>query len=632
MTCAAPVIVYLQEKRAFLRDTEDSEIEEVIHRRYREITGRSVGKSELQSWKTSLGSVANILRDSSIPDSAGVGIEFVLPQSSKRIDVTVSGYSHDGSRSAVIVELKQWETAEASPRDGIVVTTIGAGKREVVHPSYQAWSYAAFLESFNEAVYKGGIRLHPCAYLHNYVPDDVIQSAHYKTYLDRAPVFLKGDKHRAALRKFIAHRVPKGDCGDVLRALNDSPIRPSKALADSVAKLLSGKPEFVLLDDQKEVYEAALAAGNRARGGSRSVLIVEGGPGTGKSVVAINILAAALKQGLNAKYVSKNAAPRDVYSARLAGAANNPTVANLFAGSGSFMTTAADAFDLLIVDEAHRLTEKSGFYGNEGDHQVKELIRAATCSVFFIDEAQRVTLKDVGSAATIEGFASDRGASVEHYSLRSQFRCGGSDGYLSWLDHVLGIRETANESLVGIPYDFKVFNSPSALHQAIVDRNGRNKARVVAGYCWDWRSKSDPAAFDVVIGDYRRRWNLSEYGNQWIEHPNSVQEVGCIHTCQGLEVDYIGVIVGPDVAMRESTLVTRPDGRARHDKTVKGLKKMMKSDPDRAAREADCIIRNTYRTLMTRGMKGCYVFATDPAVREYLSAHSGLAAVGGGWA
>jgi DUF2075 family protein len=144
-----------------------------------------------------------------------------------------------------------------------------------------------------------------------------------------------------------------------------------------------------------------------------------------------------------------------------------------------------------------------------------------------------------------------------------------------------------------------------------------NKARLVAGYCWDWKSKKDKTVSDIVIGDFGMRWNLATDGSLWIIAPESVTEVGCIHTCQGLEVDYVGVIVGDDFVIRDGKVVTRPEKRAKTDKSLHGYKKLRVYDQKMADNKADLIIKNTYRTLMTRGMKGCYVYFTDDETREW---------------
>ncbi len=397
----------------------------------------------------------------------------------------------------------------------------------------------------------------------------------------------------------------------VLYELANGRIRPSKALADSLTGLLKGNPEFVLIDDQKELYEAALAATKSSSAERPRVLIIEGGPGTGKTVLALNLLVKLTSLGLVGKYVSKNAAPRRVYETKLVGTLTRTKFSHMFTGSGSFVDAEPNLFDVLIVDEAHRLNEKSGLYANLGENQIKELIGASKCTVFFIDEDQRVTLSDIGSKQAIQHFAEAKGAVVEEYSLASQFRCSGSDGYLAWIDNVLDIRPTANDRLDPSDYDFQVFDSPQALHEAIEAQNAHNKARVVAGYCWPWRSKKDPSADDIVIGDYRRQWNLSQDGSLWIIADRSIEQVGCIHTCQGLEVDYIGVIIGPDLIVRNGQVITAPEKRDQHDKSIRGYKKLSKADPELARRETDLIIKNTYRTLMTRGLKGCYVYCTD---------------------
>ena len=281
--------------------------------------------------------------------------------------------------------------------------------------------------------------------------------------------------------------------------------------------------------------------------------------------------------------------------------------------------------DCLLVDEAHRLNEKSGMFNHLGENQIKEIIAASKCSVFFIDEDQKVTLKDIGDKDEIRFWAKRLGAEVLEIELESQFRCNGSDGYLAWLDNTLQIRKTANETLEGIDYDFRIFDDPKEMHDLIIEKNKeKNKARMLAGYCWKWISAKNPGLKDIVIGDYEATWNLASQGQSWIIHPESVTEVGCIHTSQGLEVDYVGVIIGPDLVIRDGKVVTDVSRRASTDKSVHGWKKMMKESPDDTAARLDEIIKNTYRTLMTRGQKGCYVYCTDPETSQYLNGTRGV--------
>lgn len=618
------MIVYEADKKQFLFDNDHDDIEDVILNRYKAVTGKSVKGSEIQSWRGSLGDVAKVLRDEAIPEDVGVAVELHIPQSAKRIDVTLTGKDNAGQKCAILIELKQWQTARATAKDAMVTTPLGGGLREVVHPSYQAWSYATLLEGFNEAVYAGGISIWPCAYLHNYMRDGSIDSDHYAGYLAKAPLFLKGSEERNRLREFIKSHVGSGQGKAILHELANGRIRPSKALADALAGLLKARPEFVLIDEQKEIYEAALAAARTASPAQPRVVIIEGGPGTGKTVLAINLLVRLTGLGLVGKYVSKNAAPRKVYESRLAGSITRSKFGSMFSGSGSFFDAEKSDFDFLVVDEAHRLNEKSGLYGNLGENQVMELINASTCAIFFIDEDQRVTLNDVGSKRAIREFAQEKGATVEEYQLSSQFRCNGSDGYLAWLDHALDIRRTANEVLDAAGYEFRVFDTADELHAAIEAKNSENKARVVAGYCWPWRSKKDTSAYDIEIGDYKRKWNLDTDGSLWIVAPESIQQVGCIHTCQGLEVDFIGVIIGPDLIVRDGKVVTMPEARDRHDKSIRGYKTRLKTEGPHVKAEAALIIKNTYRTLMTRGMKGCYLFCTDAETREYFRQRIGI--------
>jgi uncharacterized protein len=614
------VIIYQASKKEFLHHALRDDIEDVVSRHYLSATGHGVGPSEMQSWKHSLLEMAKVLGDEEIPDDAGVAIEYQLPQSAKRIDFVITGEDAAARTKVIIVELKQWSQSRRSDKDAIVWARRGgrSGEREGTHPSYQAWSYAAYLQDFNAAVQDGAMTLQPCAYLHNHPRDGEIDHAHYREHLERAPLFLA--RERAKLQAFIREHVRHGDRKGALYAIDNGRIRPSKMLMDSVAGLLQGKAEFVLIDDQKVAHETILQVDARAAQ-KKQVVIVQGGPGTGKSVIAINLLGALIARKRNVRYVSKNAAPRAVYEAKLTGTFTKTRISNLFSGSGAFVNGEADDYDTLIVDEAHRLNEKSGLYRNLGDNQVKELIRSARCTVFFVDDDQRVTLLDIGNTEALREHARALGAEVTELELSSQFRCNGSDGYLAWMDHTLSIRETANPTLDTTEYDFRVFDNPAEMHALIELKNRtNNRSRVVAGYCWKWPSKKDAQAWDIELPefDYQRRWNLDKDGSLWIVTPGSVEQVGCIHTCQGLELDYVGVIIGPDLAYRDGRIVTDALKRASSDQSVKGLKAMLKADPDEALGLADAIVKNTYRTLMTRGMKGCYVYCTDAPLAAYL--------------
>ena len=613
------MIVYLANKTQFRDDILSNRIEEIVHDSFRGTLGKSVGASELASWKNSLRHMGTVLEDAGIPDNAGVAIEFNIPQTGKRVDFIVTGTREDRQRTAVIVELKQWSDARATTKDAIVSTFVGGREREVNHPSYQAWSYAMLIEDFNETVRLDPIHLRPCAYLHNCESGAVLHSPFYAEHTKLAPAFLRDDAKK--LREFIKAHVKYGDDGETMYRIRDGRIRPSKGLADHLASLMQGNREFYLIDEQKTVYETALQLATTSTPKNKNVLLVNGGPGTGKTVVAINLLVELTNRGRVSQYVTKNSAPREVYKSKLTGTFTQTRISNLFVGSGAFTATPSNTFGGLIVDEAHRLNEKSGLFSNLGENQIKELIDASTFTVFFLDEDQRIHWKDIGNKTQIRDWAESLGATVTEMDLESQFRCNGSDGYLAWIDRALQVRETANTTLEGANYEFKVCESATELKKLIERRNRvNNKARMVAGYCWDWISKKTPAAFDFQLdgGAFKAKWNLSVDGSLWIMKPDSVREVGCIHTCQGLELDYVGVIIGPDLVVRNGVVVTDGAKRSAGDSSIKGYKGLLKKKPSTAREKADLIIKNTYRTLMTRGTKGCYVYSTDPETNVYL--------------
>lgn len=611
------MIVYQSNKKEFLQDVLSNDIDTIIHDAYYKHLGRHTSPNEVLSWHNSMMYMYPLLADNEIPYDAGISIEFQIPLTSKRIDFIITGLNEEKRQQVIIIELKQWSEAQLTGKDAIVKTRFQHGVSETTHPSYQAWSYATLLANYNQIVQDENITLIPCAYLHNYEPDNVITNPFYKTYITKAPVFLKPDALK--LRAFIKRFIKYGDNKEILYKIENGHIRPSKQLADSLASMLKGNQEFIMVDDQKIVFENALTIASRASQEKKQVLIVEGGPGTGKSVIAINLLVELTKKGFVAKYVSKNAAPREVYSAKLKGFVRKTNVDNLFGGTGGFYNVDPNIFDVLIVDEAHRLNLKSGIYQSFGENQALEIIDACKFSIFFVDDNQRIHIKDIGNKAQLEEWAKSRNATVMHLKLNSQFRCNGSDGYLAWLDNSLQIRETANILLSQDDFEFKIFSDPNELRKEIIEKNKiNNKSRLVAGYCWDWISKKDSSLFDVAIPEFnfKMQWNLAN-DKTWIISEDSINEIGCIHTCQGLELDYVGVIVGKDLSFENGKVVTDATKRSKTDRSIYGIKSILKNNRAEGLRLADQIIKNTYRTLMTRGMKGCYVYFCDKELENY---------------
>ena len=385
------MLVYEATKLSFIDDVDLGIIADKIRNKYIEVLKRKPSISEYTSWKNSMPYMRGVLSDNKIPDNTGIAIEYNLSPTNCRADFMISGYNNETS-NIIIVELKQWEKATEVPlMDGIykVNTYTGKGLREVNHPSYQALTYKSLLEDYNEIVQQKNIKIIPCAYLHNYYfeEDDTLISEHYKKYTSEAPLF--GHNDVIKFRDFIKSSITQGDDATILHEIATSDIKPSKMLQDSLAQMLKGNKEFNMIDDQKIIYEYAIrTAINTISSNKKSVMIIKGGPGTGKSVLAINLLIALNTRNLSCFYVTKNSAPRNVYSYKLKGKFTKTYINNLFQSSGNFINTEKDKFDCIIADEAHRLNEKSGRYSNKGENQIKEIINSSKFSIFLIDENQ----------------------------------------------------------------------------------------------------------------------------------------------------------------------------------------------------------------------------------------------------
>ena len=615
------MLVYSGLKSDFLSAVEEDSIAAEIEEKIYSVMHRRTAKNEFRSWENSLEYMYKVLNDSAIPDDSGVAIEYNIPQTSKRVDFIISGYGKKEEPNVVIIELKQWDKVEAvEGQDALVETFTGVAVRKVVHPSYQAWSYAAMIYDYNQNVQMGNIVLHPCVYMHNYRKSnpEKLEQNQYKEYVEDAPVFARGEVSK--LRDFVKNSIKTGDNKRILYEIDNGKIKPSKSLQNSIKSMLEGNQEFIMLDEQKVVFEDILKNALACmRDQKKRTIIIKGGPGTGKTVVAINLLAKLTNEGLFVQYTSKNSAPRNVYAKKLTGHKKS-SINNMFKGSGSYVDAESNIVDAIICDEAHRLNEKSGMFHNLGENQIKEIIQASLCSIFFIDESQRVTLSDIGTVAEIQKWAEKLDSEAIEMELISQFRCNGSDGYLAWLDEVLEIRETANFDLRDIDYDIRIVDSPDEVRNLIIERNRtHNQSRILAGYCWEWikSGKNDSTVHDIKIGDFEMSWNLGNTTTFAVDE-TSVNEIGCIHTSQGLEFEYVGVIIGDDMRYENGHVITDFTKRAKTDQSLKGIKKVYKENPRLAMKEADEIIKNTYRTLMTRGMKGCYVYCTDKKLAKYL--------------
>ena len=621
------MIIYDNTKNGFMEDLKNDVLVRNIEKKYRE-KGWGISEGLRRSWENSLKRMAIILNDSDIPKDVGIAIEYGLPKIGNKdlkIDIMISGYDDDGRGAIIIVELKQWSKVEEVP-DSLLVRAMVSKNciKEKAHPSRQALNYAGYLSNLVEPAVNDKIRLYPCAYLHNYwaKEGDPLIDNKFKPLLEQSPVFTMENEYKLA--DFIKKHIKKGDNKKVIYDLDAGELVASRRLQEDIVSMIAGKKKFYLLETQQDIYEKALSMATKTlKTKEKHVLIIKGGPGTGKSVVALQLFAELYKRKIIAHYTTMNGAPRKVYFEELKNTEDQEYIRNLFTGAYAYNTAKTDEIPVIIVDEAHRLKEKT-FVGKViGNNQIREIINAANFSIFFIDEDQIVTDNDIGTIEEIKRCCSINGVkskNIEEGELKSQFRCEGAEGYLSWLDNMLQIRETANDIFSSKKYEFKVVDSPDELDKLIIDKNTGNNARIVAGYYKEWISKDDDTKFDFELSStFRKKWNMEKKAKPWAIRKDSINEIGCIHTCQGLEFDYIGVIIGTDLKYENGKVVTYLENNASTDKTsLVHTKALYKKDPEKAKKIADKIIKNTYKVLMTRGLKGCYVYCEDKPLAEYI--------------
>ncbi|MFH2137869.1 MAG: DNA/RNA helicase domain-containing protein [Candidatus Omnitrophota bacterium] len=610
------MIIYKSTVKKFVDDIFANRIDEEIDKACLRNLGRSMLKVEGGSWRHSLGYMERVVREAELPDDCGILIEYVIPSTFKRIDFIVSGKDNDEKSKFIIIELKQWDNAASTNKDSIVTTLLGGNpERETTHPSYQAYSYKMFLKDFNENVYKGQLLPFSCACLHNYIENnpEPLKAEVYSEIVKDTPLFFKHDTQKLA--EFIKRHVGKGQGEKILYEIESGRIRPSRKLIDHVCGMFKGNKEFILIDEQKVAYEKAIDIALNAT--EKSVLIIKGGPGTGKSVVSINVLGGILSAEKNVAFVAPNASFRDVMVKSLAKENRISRIKHLFKGSASFNADEKHIYDVLIVDEAHRLKNGSA-YQYKGDNQVEDIINASFVSIFFIDDNQRIRPEDIGTVEELKRVAMKYTKNIDEIELVAQFRCSGAEGYINWLDDVFHIKQTANyDGWNNQEFDFKICQTPQELHAKIKQKNsiGLN-ARILAGYAWGWTSEKDgnnkAQIKDVSIPEHNFSlpWNSRSMRTSWAIEKEGVNQVGCIHTSQGLEFDYVGVIIGNDLRFNSSDGSYSVDWKSYKDSAGK---KGLKGD----LQQLSTLIRNIYKTLMTRGMKGCYVYFCDKEVEKY---------------
>ena len=623
------MIIYAETKRQFLEDVDLNQLERKLVDRFEKQTG-SV-PPDRNDWADSYSRFSNSLRRAKVDDDMHVAIEYHISTAGRsRVDVLLTG--NDGTNdNGLVLELKAWGTAEVSEFPELVSTPY-PGRAFTQHPCVQARKYKGLILRFNADIRKQGVGIHSAAYLFNLArrTPEPLEDVRYRDIIDDTHLFLADDADALSryIEKYVRHRARQ----DVLYLLEKGRLIPAPALVERVGSMLEGNEEFDLLDTQNEAFQIIRhAITDVATAAKRQVFIIRGGPGTGKSVIAVRLLAEVLKAKRLGFFVAPNKAFRETLTEQLSRRHQHyrEDSKSLFKSSWNFCTSdfmKDRVHEVLIVDEAHRLKDKANHY--KGKSMVDDMVRAARISVFFVDETQRVQWNDTGSEERIREAAKSFKAVVhEPFTLTAQFRCGGSDGYLNWLDDVLQLRPTGNfDNWADEQYEFHVFDDAQDMYEALRVRNGENKARLIAGYSWEWPKKAGRNRRGhlkhVQADGLSLPWNFN--GENWATAKDGIEQVGCVHTCQGVEFDWLGVLIGPDLCFYNGSVVGDPKKRAKTDGSLKGWNKELKAakgnadDTARVLAKVQAIIKNTYKVLLSRGRKGCFVWCADPTLRDYL--------------
>ncbi|MEA2687215.1 MAG: uncharacterized protein QOE93_2410 [Actinomycetota bacterium] len=580
------------------------------------------GPAEVRSWQQSLRAMSSALQTGNFVDH-GVILEWQLPLTSRRLDCMVTGVGRTNRPGAVLVELKQWDGAQPSAVDECVTVFLAGRLRDVLHPSKQVGQYQRYLQDVHTSFTEGTVDLQSCAYLHNlrFDPASEIYADRHRPLLSVNPCYA-GDQ-LDDLIGFLDGTVGAGQGLGVLDEIVRGKYRPHKRLLDHTARVIAGEPTFVLLDAQLVVFNKVLAK-VRARqlGAGRSAFLVHGGPGTGKSVIAVNLVAALSGQG----YVTQHATGSKAFTENLRRVVGSRAAAQ-FGYFNTFTAAEPEGIDVLICDEAHRVRETSvnrftPVSARSGRTQIEELLLAAKTTVFFIDDMQVVRPGEVGSSELVRAATAALGIPLIEEELEAQFRCNGSDRYIQWVENTLELRRTPHVLWDPTdPFDFDVVDSPEELEALIRSRQqGGFTARLAAGFCWPWSSPQPDGTLvsDVQVGGWSMPWNAKPdagrlakgipKSNFWASDPGGIDQVGCIYTAQGFEYDYAGVIWGRDLVHRaREGWVAQPEFSK--DTVV-----------SRNSRGVDfrALVKHTYRVLLTRGLQGCYVYFQDTETADFV--------------
>ena len=605
--------LYSGSSQQFINDTVQNQIAEKLKLAFFNYFRYHPSPGEVNSWRNSLRSISQVFQYSTLLDH-GVILEYQLPLTSRRLDCMICGKDKERRDNAVIIELKQWDRCKEAYGENEVLTWLGGGEREVLHPSVQVGQYQMYLQDTHTAFHTedNPIALNACTYLHNYsyYSDDIIFASKFRKILKQYPLFTADDVDK--LRDYLLDGLSAGEGLDVLKRVEESKYRPSKKLMDYVGNIIKGKSEYILLDEQLIVYDKVLSCAKKGfQDKQKTVLIIRGGPGTGKSVIAINLMADLLLKGYNAHYATGSRAFTETLR-KIIGTRGSVQ----FKYFNSYSQAEENIVDVLIADEAHRIRETSNSRftprrKRSALPQIEELLRASKVAVFFIDDNQVVRPNEIGSVEYIKWKVGGTQCKIFEYELEAQFRCSGSDAFVNWVNNTLGIRKTANVLWnQREEFDFEIFSSPLDLENAIRQKVQEGfTGRMTAGFCWDWSLPNPDGTLknDVMIGDYKRPWNAKPESRKlapgipkasfWAHDPNGINQIGCVYTAQGFEFDYVGVIFGEDLVYDFDCQEWCSNLGESSDTVVK-----------RSGEKFTELVKNTYRVLVSRGMKGCYVY------------------------
>jgi hypothetical protein len=600
----------------------DSAVEQMMARMLA-TTGRRPSRAEVRAWSSSVPVLVNDLVSGGL-SNVEVLVEHQLPLTSKRVDAVLAGRNpRTGGHSYVVVELKQWSRATRFEDGEALVQVAGYGHRPVLHPLEQVQTYRDYMLDFLPGLQGSHEDVVAVAYLHN-ATESGVASLRHRRVSESARLFT--GERRGEFVDFLRSRLDP-DVGGAAAADHLLSLRagPSRQLLTVAAREIREREQFVLLDEQKLAYEIVLHEVERARSAdAKTVVIVSGGPGSGKSVIALSLLGELARQGRSVLHATGSRS--FTQTLRQVAGTGSTRVKSLFKYFNSFMEAERNGLDVLILDEAHRIRETSvNRYTRArlrtARPQIDELISAARVPVFLLDEHQVVRPGELGSIDEIEGFAVSQGLQVQKVSLDAQFRCGGSEAYIRWVHRLLGLTAGGPVPWEGDDaFEVRVVDSPIEMEVDLrLRRDGGFGARMTAGYCWPWSDPRPDGTLedDVRIGSWSRPWNVKgdrRVGEAppsalWASQPGGFEQVGCVYTAQGFEYDWNGVILGPDLVRRDGAWVTLrsankdPDFRNRN------------AVPDE---EFDRLVRHVYKVLLTRGMIGTLIHSVDPGTQAFL--------------